>query len=852
MPFPLPSFSNFIRLNILVPVVISYILGCILAKFLLPGETHLKYLLYLTFTALIVLFLYRHHRHSQLYILPVFVLTGLIHTGYALLPPDNPAHLYNLITHRSKVTLTGTVLRMPEFDGLKTRFEIEADSILFHGELPGIAEQVPAVGRVRISMEGPVLNAMLPGDHLMVIATANRTFNYRTPGVFDYRLFLASRSVYVTGRVASLSDIISYTDLSEPWHRKFRFMPELARSRISSFLQEKLDPQTVGLYQALLIGTRSGVNDKILENFKATGCMHLLAISGIHMGLLGMMIAFSLAWAMKRSTYLLNHFHVPTIAALLSLVPLSGYAFIAGMNTPVLRALIMSVFFIIAVVHQRQRSIIHIIAAAALLLLVIKPLALFTVSFQLSFSSVLAIAIIYPRLLLLLEQKASTPGWKIVDYFNTALFVSVAATLGSLPFMLLHFNRISLVGPILNILVEPLLCLWSLPIGLVAIPLIFISPDLAALLLQTGSYGISAAMSVTSWGSTIPFASLWLITPSHIEIFSYYGIILMWYFHLKFPQGKLMAFALSTIFVLLFSKGLWLDLPRKNTVVSFLDIGQGNSTVMQVAGGKTVLLDGGNKSSPSFDPGERVIAPFLWKKQIWRLDDIVVSHPHSDHFNGLIFVLHRFKPQRLWINGTDNTTLPYKKLLYEAEKNGTEILTPADNNSVISDGAVKLTAINSLNLESVRGESFQSYSINDQSLVIKLQHDNSSFLFPGDISEKMEKVLLDNGAELKADVLLAPHHGSRGSGAPPFIAAVDPKFIVVSAGEVSRGKNVDHGHLKRWREAGRSVLATSHNGTITLETDGRNIQVRTFVKDYSTGLSTGNLNRSGFTAIKPR
>jgi competence protein ComEC len=832
----LSSCKKKIRLNILVPAAISYISGSSVAGFLLPGSIQLRSLTGLTILLLVVLFFFRRHRDILLFLLPAFILIGYVHTGHALLLPDNPDHLYNLVTDRSRVTLTGTVLRMPEFNGETTRFEMEADSILFHRQQAGVSRQIPAKGRIRLSMEGPISGTLLPGDHLMVLASANRTFTYQTPGVFDYRLYLAGRSVYVTGRIASPAEIIPYTDLSEPWYQKIRFLPERARYRVGSFLKTRLDPQTAGLYQALLIGTRSGVSSEILENFKATGCMHLLAISGIHMGLLGMMIAVALTWIMKRSTFLLNRFHVPTIAALLSLLPLIGYAFIAGLNMPVLRALVMSVFFIIAIVLRRQRSIVHVIAAAALLLLIFKPLALFTVSFQLSFSSVLAIGVIYPRLLQFLEQKPSGRGGRAVVYILAALFVSIAATLGSLPFMLYYFNRFSPVGPLMNLLVEPLLCLWSLPIGLVALPLVFLSPDLAGLLLQIGAYGISAAVKITSLGSTLPLASLWTITPTFLEITAYYGILLLWYFHAEFTRGKQAALLLSIIFVIVFSRGLWLGLPRTTTEVTFLDIGQGTSTLVRPAGGKTVLLDGGNTSSSS-DPGERIIAPFLWKKQIWRLDDIIITHPHSDHYNGLGFILRRFKPARLWINAAGKMSMEYKKLLQEAEKKGVQVRTPAGNSFILSEGDVQLTALNITKPETIRQKTSRDISVNDQSLVLRLQHENAAFLFPGDISEKREKILVDTGAGLKADVLLAPHHGSRGSGSPPFISAVNPEIIVISAGRNRQGRYLDPDHLKRWRDEGRTVLATSLNGTITITTDGRTMQVTTFPDGASGSVS---------------
>ena len=196
----------------------------------------------------------------------------------------------------------------------------------------------------------------------------------------------------------------------------------------------------------------------------------------------------------------------PPWPSLLSLLPLVGYATIAGMNTPVVRALLMSVLFLVGVVLQRQRTLLPLIAAAALLILLARPLALFTVSFQLSFSAVLALAIIYPRLLtLLVPAQPIALAAKMLRYAGTGLIVSVAATLGSLPFLLYHFNRFSLVGPLVNLLVEPILCFWTLPCGLLAMPLAFLAPETARFLLDLGGVGIAAADRITALAAPCPW-----------------------------------------------------------------------------------------------------------------------------------------------------------------------------------------------------------------------------------------------------------------------------------------------------------------------------------------------------------
>jgi competence protein ComEC len=816
-----------LQLNIIVPVTVSYLLGALLAGGTRPDAAELVILTFLTLLLAAVLFFYRRHPGSLAGTLPLFFLLGFIHTGNGLRPPDDPAHVYNLVTAKSRVTVTGMVTAMPEFDGQTTRMEIDADSLLFHEAEAAGTGQIPARGRVRLSVQGDLRERLVPGSHLMTIASLSRTTGSQTPGVFDYRLYLANRSVYVSGRINSVEAILPYVDLSEPWYGKVFTYPELLRHRVAGFLESKLNPGGAALYKALLIGSRKGISEQTLENFKATGCMHLLAISGIHMSLLGMMAVFLFTWLMRRSTYLLNRLHVPTAATFAVLPLLFGYAFIAGMNTPVLRALIMSVFFLFGVVLRRQRSILPIIAAAALLVLILRPLAIFTASFQLSFSSVLAIALIYPRLLNLLERIPGNSRGKILGYAGAAILVSVAAMLGSLPFMLVHFNRFSPAGPFMNLLVEPFLCFWALPIGLIALPLAPISPELAALLLKTGSLGIDAAVRLTSLGSRIPFASLWTVTPDAIEIVLYYGIILLCFFSASIPGKRKTAAVLTVLFILYFTRGLWLSLPGKTTEIAFLDIGQGSSTFIRMPVGRKILVDGGSSTSSSFDAGENIIAPYLWKKKIWRLDEVIITHPHSDHYNGLPFVLRRFQPERIWINGHDTDILPYSSLLREASGSGIRIMTPDDAMLSIKDGEATLAALGTHSRDGAGPGGNPDLSVNDQSLVLKLRHGGYSFLLPGDIGIMMERTLIDEGADLEARVLLAPHHGSAGSGSREFLAEVDPEMIVVSAGRYSSGRYPAPRRLREWQADGRTVLETSRLGTITMRTDGRSLRVAT-------------------------
>lgn len=822
------SLSAQLRLHLLPAAAICYLAGATLAGQAAPGTDALKIVLIATLLLFILTFFLRQRPVAVFSLLLAFTLTGTAHTGFALFPPSAPDHLYQLFPEKTKATLTGTVVAMPEFDGRTTRFILAADSVLPHREGQESAA-LSARGRIRLSIDAELPPDIRAGTHIMVMAAVSRTFSYRTPGVFDYRLYLADRAVHVTGRIDSHLAILRFTDQQDTSWRSLRFAPEALRQRLNTFLTATLAPEPAALYQALLLGNQSGLDERTLEQYKATGCMHILSISGVHMALLGLLLTWTLTWLLKRSTWLLLHTHVPTVAILLSLVPLIAYAGIAGFKTPVVRALLMSAFFLVGVVLQRQRTVLPIIAAAALIVLLWRPLALFTVSFQLSFSAVLALAVIYPRLLAqFAPEHQGEAAARMLRWLCTALLVSVAATLGSLPFLLYHFNRFSLIGPLFNLLVEPLLCFWTLPCGLLAIPLVFFAPGAAEFLLEIGSGGIAAADRVTAWGSALPFASFWTVTPTPLEISLY--LLLLWSWVSRRGSMKTMVVhgVAAAMLAALFTRGLWFPQTGRETEIAFLDVGQGSSTFIRLPEGGAILLDGGSRASPAFDMGERVLAPFLWKKKVWRLEDVVVTHPDSDHYNGLSFVVRRFRPRRLWINGTDRETWPYSELLQTAEHHGTEIVEPVADQILQAYGDVQFRFVKSAEAAGRDPRTGQRLSGNNRSLVLRLVHGDTALLFPGDLERQGEEILLGEGKDIRANVLLAGHHGSKGSSSTPFIEAVNPELIIVSSGRNAGGVYLDQGHLAAWRQAGRTVLATAEQGTVVITTDGKRFTVRTF------------------------
>ncbi len=808
-----------VRANLLLWVVPLYMAGGITAgRFGLPSPHPLLIITAMALALGTAIMEWRQRSNSLFLLLPLFFLAGLIRTGQALAPVADPADIATMISGKTEVTLSGVLTRMVEFDGQNSRFELALDGVLFHDT--SLADGFrPARGRVRLTMRNRFDPAILPGAHLLVIATLDRIRNYRTPGAFDYRLYMAARSIRCSGRVRSPLHIMTVRDPAAGLLHTLRYLPERIRTRIGAFLERHLEPTTAGLYQALLIGSRSAIAPATLEQFKATGTMHLLAISGMHMGLLGLMIGFALTRIMQCSVRLLLHVHVPSVALLLSLPPLLVYGLIAGMNLPVFRALVMATLFLVAVLLRRQSSLPHLLAAAALLLLALHPLALFTVSFQLSFAAVLAIAMIFPPLRRLVST-GSAP--RLLRFVLAGFLVSLAATIGTLPFMLYHFNRFSPAGPLMNLLVEPLLCFWALPLGLIAAPLIFVAPGPAAMLFNLGGLAIRATDHLTRMAASLPFSSLWTITPTWFEVGCYFLLIACWFMGRRFKLLRLLTLAGFPLLFVAFTSGLWIPQRPPASRVIYLDVGQGSSTFLQTRDGRTILIDGGSRGSPRFNVGERIIAPFLWKLRHWRIDDLVITHPHADHFNGMAAVIRHFTPRRLFINNrSEDGDKGYRQLLALARRQGVRIIIPASGQTIVAGKDDALTCLGTGGLPQSAGP----MNVNDHSLVLLFRAGYRRFLFPGDISRTGESVLLNAGVPLAADILLAPHHGSRTSSSPAFISGVGPGLIVVSASRASAGRFPDRDNLRQWHERGIQVLVTAENGTIFCRTDGRYIKI---------------------------
>ncbi len=774
-------FSNLLTHYLLLVLTLAFSTGIILQHFFsLTPQTNIS-ISALLLTAALYCFRQDQSERTLFFLLLSAITLGHFHAGNFVNRPLQMENIYSRITQEEDTVLTGTLHSMPLFDGKNSTILVDCHTLRLHN-----APTFSSIhGLVRFKMKGPWPKELLPGEELVIRAQLSRPYRFGNTGSFDYPSFLASRGIQIVGRILSPAHI---HPLAKDFSRihSLRYLPERIRLTVREQLDKTFHPQQAGIYRALLIGDRSGIDPETLEDFKASGCMHILAISGLHLSLLASALFVICYWLARRSQYLMLRFSAKKLALLVTIPPLCGYALLAGAQTPVLRSLIMVLIFILAFCVNRQRSLFTALACAALIILLWNPLSLFTVSFQLSFMAVTSLILILPRLISLVQQEAVSnrnPPQRILTaiarWACAALLVSVSATIGTAPLLIQAFNRLSTVGPVANLFLEPLLCLWSLPLGLLAILLLFISPQAAEWILHLGGYGISTAMDLASVFGNAGFANVWFPTP-HILIILFYYLALALCFT-KISRKKTIPLFLGVCCLFFFPVQTLTEQFSTDSEITFLDVGQGSSSLLSFPGGKKILIDGGGASSAKFNVGEQLIAPYLWHRGITSLEAIVISHADADHYSGIPFLLQRFHPKTLWINGSSGHDQQYDYLLSLARDLNIKIKTPEKNEVLLESGKTKLINVENpfLNSEQTLPNPLSS---NDKSLILQLRGNNLSCLFPGDISQLVEHKLIAEKSTLHSSFLLSPHHGSKNSNSREFLEAVHPDHIIVSAG----------------------------------------------------------------------
>ena len=716
-------------------------------------------------------------------------------------PPDGPVTLYRFADD-SKVTIEGVLVREPEqADGgrayLNVRVERAGVAAAAVTSVKGRAAEAvplaPVEGLVRLTIRGDEHFRL--GDEIRLTSRIRFPRNDGDQGEFDYRGWLLRNRIAAT----------MFADAPKPGappaitvigHRKYpvRERIQAARERIRSFIDANLAyPQNAEM-RALIIGDRGGIDEDIRQRFALTGMAHVLVISGLHLGIVAAAAFFMMRLLMGVFPSWMALGYANKLAAVAAALAATGYSAIAGGHVSTIRALIMVLAYAIAILIDRSRELLSSLALAALIICFALPGSTADIGFQLSFASVLVILVGTRRFaawwrsrVRIARRGADLPLIQVItEAVAGYVAVSFWALTGTAPLTALHFNQFSLVGLIANAVVVPIMGFGAVICGLTAAALSFVSPTVARpLLLLAGSLA-GAGNRLAGWFEGWPLAWTRIFTPTIFEIAIAYGLIAMWCARplatatIPAPRRpeqrshedkrwRLMA-TIALIVMLIIDAGWWTyqRFFYPDLRVTFLAVGEGDAAVVRFPGGRVMLIDGGGSFGGTFDPGERIVAPFLWANKIMHLDYVAVSHPDRDHFGGLIFVVRNFAPAEFWTSGSGSPDDSYQSLL--------ETVRQAHATNLICGTASPPRTIGGVAVRCLwPAANSDETKENNQSMVLRLTYRGAAILFTGDLEAKGERELIATGANLRAAILKVPHHGSKTSSSAELLAAVRPQ-----------------------------------------------------------------------------
>lgn len=754
-----------------------------------------------------------------LFLLGIF-LVGNLATQHYLSPLLPPHHLSRFVRTKP-LTVQGWLYLPQEFLPDRTRLYIRTRYLWMH------KKRFPVTGNLLLTIT-PGPQRFFVGEDVLFSARLHAPRNFQNPGGFDYTEWLSFQDLCVTGFLRDQGKICRLADDSGVWSLLQRV--DMFRDRIRTVIDSRV-PDPVNLFlRALLLGEGKALPDTIAESFARSGTTHVIAISGLNIGIVAAASFFLFRLLLSTSETLLLYLNVPKLSAFLSLIPIFFYTLIAGAGVSVQRAFLMVATYIAALLLNRERDLFHALGLAALLILGCQPTALFSASFQLSFLAVLGILIVAPRLQTAVPQrdpllKDLEAAWRRRATYQLIMFLSVtlAATVATAPLVVYHFSLLSLSGLAANLVIVPLAGAAVVCLGLIGVVLVPLLPGAAGSVFWVAGALSALAIAAAEYFGSLPWAALLVPTPSLAEVALFYlllGALLFWKRSAWAKAGSVaLAFTLIAITI------AWsAHLRPKDFRATFLDVGQGDATLLQFPQGKTMLIDSGGSYDQRFDIGKQIIGPYLLRQRIRRLDYLVLSHQHPDHFGGMKYLLKRFSVGELWYNGDTLDDVYWQEIIALAQEKQVKVRIV---HAALPAHTIQGVEVRVLHPGTGLGSPLRSNaSINNRSLVLTFTYGRIRYLFPGDIHADTERMLVVKQRLLSASVLKVPHHGSLTSSSAEFLKAVHPQIAVCSAG-YRNSFNLPHPKtIARYREEGCTLWRTDLHGAIVATTDGNSLTLK--------------------------
>lgn len=657
----------------------------------------------------------------------------------------------------------GVIVGLPVHAGRVTQFRLEVDKILNQDS----ADRLPDTIKLSWYANAPKLRS---GESWQLKVKLKRPHGHLNPHGFDYEKWLFQQGISATGYVRKSKENFRLEKASG-W--KLSSWRESLRDYLNVLLPAS---DKLAIIKALVLGDKSDISPDQWRVFRATGTSHLIAISGLHIGLVSALIFGIVRWLVLRVDRF-SHLAL-RIAISSSLIAAMVYAGLAGFSIPTQRALLMLCVVMGGLYWQRYYRPYHVLNLALFAILIMDPLAVLSVGFWLSFA---AVAIIL---------YGSTGRLGQQSFLRQLLYIQCIVTVGLMPLVLYFFQQMSIVSPVANIFAVPWVSFLLVPLLMISLLISVFNDQLALYAMHFVDYLLGmlwwflhslSTLSFASW--IVPSVSLWAC------VLAVLGTVL-----LLLPKG-LLAKRLSVLFFLPLLFPLPVDrLKNGEFKLVLLDVGQGLSVVIHTAK-HTLVFDTGAKFNEKFDMASRVLLPYLKGEKINKIDKLFISHGDNDHAGGVKTVLQQIEVKKLL------TSVP--------EKFPIKQVAPcfAGDSWYWED----------VFFEILHPEEMSAFDGNNASCVLSVSSQFGRILLPGDIEKSAEQSLIKHYPhKIKADVLVAAHHGSNTSSIDEFITSVDPSVVLFSVGYKNRFAFPKKEVVKRYKDKNIISFDSAANGAVTV------------------------------------
>ncbi|MBI3110402.1 MAG: DNA internalization-related competence protein ComEC/Rec2 [Ignavibacteriales bacterium] len=781
-------------------VALLFVAGILLAQASLVDPQVFLLLGFVTVLATLVLFFKKYSTASSLTLHAVVVFTAASLTGVESERSESERLLPR--TFQEPVRLEGVINAQPVQKPSSVQLLVRTRGMVRSSGAEGSGRTV--IVFVRTKQPARFAGLLRIGSRLRVQGVIDDPPRPRNPGEFDYGRYLALNEVDGVVRVAKESDVeVLGVDESFSLSRMFQSTRNALLERIELFHSSSRG----AFLKGILLAERGEIPLELKQSFVDTGTIHILAVSGLHVGVIAAIVHF-----------IFGLLRFPRKGVVLAtMLALLLYAGLTGAPPSVVRATIMAWVVLAGTFFERRGDVYNSIGFAALLILAYDPKQLLNVGFQLSFAAVLSIVALYPILERIIQRIPERfEELKIIDPALKLFAVSLAAQLGTLPFTAYYFERVSIVALVANLVVVPI-SLANVSLGFVTLLTSLISQVLASWFAIVNDVLIDFLYGIVTAAANVPYAFLETAgLGTAFPLLYYLGLGSLFMLHL--PRVAVGWWITLLVTANAFLYGSLFSGSKIVLTASLLDVGQGDAILISLPNGKKVLVDAGPQGF-GYDAGERIVAPFLKRQGVSSLDVVLVSHPHSDHLGGIRYLLEHFQVGTLVEADSSNASRMHGELRSSAVGRKVTMSFAGAGATLDLDSTCRIYVLHPVMLYDREG------NLNNHSLVLKIVYGRTSMLLTGDAEVEAEgKILARYGPFLDSDVLKAGHHGSVTSSSEEFINGVSPASVLVSVGKNNKFKHPSPLVMERYRSKGVEVLRTDLEGAIVLESNGERFE----------------------------